>query len=182
MIKMIRTGPGLVAALLLCCVAAVAQAKRTPNLEFKNLSGQTQKLAELHGTITVLNFWATWCGPCREEMPMLSRLTGEYAAKKVRFIAASADEEPDNKKTRARIDLFLNAQKPAMDIWLGADLGMLDKLSLGNELPATVILDEQGEVVARVLGQAREEDLRAPLDWLLSGRRGPAPTSVIKHY
>ena len=45
-----------------------------------------------------------------------------------------------------------------------------------------MILDEQGDVVARVLGQAREEDIRKPLDWLLHGKTGPAPESVVKHY
>jgi hypothetical protein len=59
---------------------------------------------------------------------------------------------------------------------------MLDRLNLGNELPATVILDEQGEVVSRVMGQAHQEDISAPLDWLLSDRTGPAPQAVVKRY
>lgn len=172
----------IVTGLLFCCLAPMAEAKRTPNLEFKNLAGQTQKLSDLRGSITVVNFWATWCGPCREEMPLLSRLTQEYAGKKVRFIAASADESPESKKNRARIDFYLNAQKPPMEIWLGADLDMLDKLDLGNVLPATVILDEQGAIIARIEGEAREQDLKVPLDWLLNGRSGPAPTPVVKHY
>ena len=113
---------------------------------------------------------------------MLSRLTTEYAGKKVRFIAISADENPENAKNRTKIDQFLNARKPAMEIWLGADLDMLERLNLGNVLPATVIVDENGEVIARVLGQAREEDLRTPLDWLLNGRTGPQPTPLTKHY
>ena len=168
--------------LLACCLISVAEAKRVPNLEFKDLSGATEKISTLHGSIAVINFWATWCGPCQEELPMLSRLTTEYAGKKVRFIAISADENPENAKNRTKIDQFLNARKPAMEIWLGADLDMLERLNLGNVLPATVIVDENGEVIARVLGQAREEDLRTPLDWLLNGRTGPQPTPLTKHY
>ena len=168
--------------LVACCLIPAAEAKRAPNLEFKNLAGQTQKIADLRGSVTVVNFWATWCGPCREELPLLSKLHQEYAEKKVRFIAISADEDPDKPKNRAKIDLFLSQQHPDMEVWLGADLDMLDRLALGNVLPATVILDEQGEVIARVMGQAHEEDIKVPLEWLLSGKSGPAPAAVTKRY
>lgn len=170
--------------LLLCFMVPTAHAKRTPNLEFKDLAGNTHKLAELRGSIVVLNFWATWCGPCREELPMLSRLSQEYsakpenAAKKIRFIAASADES----KNRAKVDQFLKQNILAADVWVGADLDMLESAGLGNVLPATLILDEQGEIVARIMGQAHQEDIKAPLDWLLGGKVGPPPAATTKRY
>lgn len=169
-------------ALIAVSLVSFAQAKRVPHLEFKNLHGATVKIADLHGSITVINFWATFCGPCREEMPMLSKLTQEYAEKKVRFIAISADDSPENKKSRAKIDQFLDTQKPSMEIWLGADLDMLERLQLGNVLPATIVLDENGEVISRIMGEAHEEDVRGPLDWLLDGRNGPAPAASVKRY
>jgi len=154
-----------------------AQAKRAPNLELTDQAGKTRKIAELRGSIAVVNFWATWCGPCREELPMLTRLSQEYGEKKVRFVAVSADEW----KNRAAVGKFVADNHLGMEVWLGADLDMLQRASLGNELPATLILDQQGEVISRVLGQAREEDIRKPLDWLLSGKTGPAPIEVVKH-
>lgn len=169
-------------ALVAVSLAPFAQTKRVSNLEFKNLQGATEKIGDLHGSVTVINFWATFCGPCREEMPMLSKLTQEYAVKKVRFIAISADESPESKKNRAKIDQFLDTQKPAMEIWLGADLDTLDRLQLGNVLPATIIIDENGEVISRIMGEAHEEDVRGPLDWLLDGRNGPAPAASVKRY
>jgi hypothetical protein len=66
--------------------------------------------------------------------------------------------------------------------WLGADLNMLESAGLGNELPATLIVDQQGDIVARVLGQEREGDIRRPLDWLLDGKNGSSPEAVVKHY
>jgi thiol-disulfide isomerase/thioredoxin len=156
----------------------VAHAKRAPNLDLKDLSGTPHKLAELRGSIVVLNFWASWCGPCREELPLLSKLSQEYAAKKVRFIAASADESKD----RAKIDQFLSERLLFLDIWVGADLDMLDRVGLGNVLPATIVLDEQGEIIARIQGQAQEQDLRAPLDWLLGSRSGPPPPPLTKRF
>jgi thiol-disulfide isomerase/thioredoxin len=169
--------PILIASLALVMTPA-AQAKRAPNLEFKDRAGSTHKLAELRGSIVVLNFWATWCGPCRQELPLLSTLSQQYARKSVRFIAASANEDKD----RAKVDDFLAHNPIAFDVWLGADLDMLDRASLGNVLPATLILDDQGEIVARIMGQAREEDITTPLNWLLSNKSGPPPAASVKRY
>jgi thiol-disulfide isomerase/thioredoxin len=163
--------------LLAFCITPITEAKRAPNLELKDLAGNTHKLAELRGSIVVLNFWATWCGPCREELPMLSRLNQEYSAKKVRFIAASADET----KNRTKVDTFVKQNNVGLDVWVGANLDMLESAGLGNVLPATLILDQQGEIVARIMGQAQESDLRTPLDWLLGGKAGPAPLAITRH-
>ena len=164
--------------LLVIGLTTLAQAKRAPNLEFKDFPGNTHKVGELRGSVAVVNFWATWCGPCREELPLLSKLSREYGAKKVRFIAASADEEKD----RAKVDQFLKKSPVGMDVWVGANLDMLERAGLGEVLPATLILDDQGEIIARIQGQVREPDIRVVLDWLLSGRVGPAPPSLTKHY
>jgi len=165
-------------ALLVFSVAPQAQAKRAPNLELKDQAGTTHRVADLRGSIVVLNFWATWCGPCREELPMLSVLSREYAGKNVRFIAVSANEAKD----RGKIDEFLRHNPLTMDVWLGADLDMLERAGLGNVLPATLILDAQGDVIARVMGQAHPEDIKVPLDWILGGRTGPPPAPATKRY
>jgi thiol-disulfide isomerase/thioredoxin len=173
-------------AIALCLLAPSAQAKHAPNLELKDRAGNTHKLAELRGSIVVFNFWATWCGPCREELPLLARLSQEYGQKngptKIRFIAASADDIHDP----AKVEKFWSSQqldaRANLIPWLGADLDMLDSAALGNLLPATMILDEQGEVITRIEGQAREADIRTALDWLLGGRQGPAPGALIKRF
>lgn len=168
--------------ILACIISAAllqnAEAKRAPNLELKDLAGKTGKIADLRGSIAVVNFWATWCGPCREELPMLSQLEKEYGPQRIRFVAISADEAKDRKK----VEGFLTSDPLPMEVWLGGNIEMLDRADLGNELPATLILDDKGEVVARILGQAREQDLRRPLDWLLGGRTGAPPAAVVKHY
>lgn len=168
----------LFAVVMSAWIAPQGYAKRAPNLELKDLSGKTTKVADLRGSIAVINFWATWCIPCREELPLLNRLEKDYAGKHVRFIAASADEA----KNRPALDRFVSEHQLGMEIWVGADLDMLERAGLGNELPATLIVDDQGQVVARILGEAREEDIRKPLDWLLGDRSGPAPEAVVKHY
>ena len=166
------------AALLLLGILPAAFAKRAPNFELKDLAGNSHRLAELRGSIVVFNFWATWCGPCRAELPMLSALSHEYSARNVRFIAASANAAKD----RDKIEPFLRANSIGLDVWTGADLDMLERAGLGNVLPGTLILDERGEIVARIMGQAREQDIRQPLDWLLSGKTGVAPAGLTKRY
>jgi thiol-disulfide isomerase/thioredoxin len=163
---------------MVCCLIPMAQAKRAPNLELKDLKGNKQKISDLRGSIAVVNFWATWCAPCMEVLSMLSRIGKEYSGKKVRFIAASTDED----KNRSKVDDDVTHIGLAAEVWLGADLGMLDRAGLGNVLPATMIMDEQGEVVARVLGQAHEEDIKGPVEWLLNGKSGQPPPPVTKRY
>ena len=164
--------------LLLLGILPAAFAKRAPNFELKDLAGNSHRLSELRGSIVVFNFWATWCSPCRAELPMLSTLSGEYSARNVRFIAASANAAKD----RDKIEPFLRANSINLDVWTGADLDMLERAGLGNVLPGTLILDERGEIVARIMGQAREQDIRQPLDWLLSGKTGAAPAGLTKRY
>jgi thiol-disulfide isomerase/thioredoxin len=158
--------------------ATSAPAKRLPNLVFQDLAGHPQKLSSLRGSIAVLSFWATWCAPCREELPRLAKLSQEYAAQGVRFLAISVDEPKD----RLKIEPFLHQQNLTLDVWLGADRDALDRFGLGNVVPATLILDPEGEVTGRILGEAQEPDLRRPLDWLLHGRQGPAPAALTKRY
>jgi thiol-disulfide isomerase/thioredoxin len=156
--------------------ALTAGAKPVPDIKFQDLTGHAQRLSDLRGSITVISFWATWCGPCKEELPRLSALKLQYADKGVRFIAISADEP----KTRAKIQLFLQQQGIALEVWTGADIGTLDRLTLGNGLPATIVLDKDGSPIGRIMGEAREADVTGYVDWLLSDRTGAAPPPVIK--
>lgn len=169
-------------SILLCMVclsaARVADAKGTPNLALKDLSGHTQRLSELRGQVVVLSFWATWCVPCREELPRLSTLSAEFSGKKVHFVAVSIDDAKD----RAKIEPYLAAQNIHLDVWVGGDADMLGRFGLGDIVPGTLILDEQGQVITRIMGEAKAEDIRSRLDWLLNGRQGPAPEAKLKRY
>lgn len=161
-----------------CFLITPAYAKRAPNLALKDLRGQSQKLSSLRGQIVVLNFWATWCGPCQEELPRLSKLAASYSDKNVHFIAVSIDAAKD----RAKIQSALNRGNVTLETWVGADTDTLGSFGLGDIVPGTAILDEQGEIIARIMGEARDEDVRCAVDWLLNGRSGPAPSALTKRY
>jgi thiol-disulfide isomerase/thioredoxin len=158
--------------------ARIADAKGIPNPAFKDLSGQSQRLSGLQGQIVVLSFWATWCVPCREELPRLSKLSEEFAGKKVHFVALSIDDAKD----RAKIEPYLMKQEIHLDVWVGGSAELLGRFGMGDIVPATLILDDQGEVITRIMGEAKDEDVRGPLNWLLNGRQGTAPEQKLKRY
>jgi thiol-disulfide isomerase/thioredoxin len=157
------------------CTSAFSPAKPVPELALKDISGQKQRLSALRGNIVVLNFWATWCGPCQEELPLLSKLSEAYGRDQVRFVAVSIDE----KKSRAQIAAFLFQHNIKLETWTGATPETMAKEGLGDIVPSTLILDQAGEVITRVTGEAREGDIRSRIDWLLNGRPGQAPQSKL---
>lgn len=169
-------------SLILCavCLFAVptADAKGTPNLTLKDLSGQAQRLSDLQGQIVVLSFWATWCVPCREELPRLSALSTEFVGKKVHFVAVSIDDAKDRRK----IEPYLTQQNIHLDVWVGGNADMLGHFGLGDIVPGTLILDDHGQVITRIMGEAKDEDIRSRLNWLLNGRQGPTPEPKLKRY
>jgi thiol-disulfide isomerase/thioredoxin len=157
---------------------AGAAGKRAPDPGFKSLDGQTRKLSSLRGQMVVVNFWATWCGPCQEELPRLAKLAESYKERPVRLVLISIDEP----KNRAKIPAVLERLHVALESWDDADTDTMDRFGLGNIVPGTAILDQNGEVVARIMGEAREEDVRGAVDWLLGGRSGAAPAPLTKRY
>lgn len=173
--------PRLQNLVVLSCVLfvpALVVAKRAPDPTFKTLDGQSQKLSALRGEIVVVDFWATWCGPCQEELPRLSQIASSYAGKPVSFVFISIDAPKD----RPKIPAALAKLHVDFTSWAGADTDTLASFGLGNIVPSTIVLDQSGQPIARVMGEAREADVRKPVDWLLSGRKGDPPPPMTKRY
>lgn len=147
-------------------------------LVLRDQGGAEQKLSSYRGRIVILNFWATFCVPCREEMPMLVKLRREYAARGVEVIGPSADDE----KTQPQIAPFLKKQKIDFPIWLGATTDHMKALGLGEALPATAVIDRDGRIVGRILGPLEEKDLRTRIEWLLGNRAGTEPSPVLNTF
>ncbi|HEV2325628.1 MAG TPA: TlpA disulfide reductase family protein [Terracidiphilus sp.] len=173
----------LLTALVACCTFPLfASGRRAPDLKLQNLEGQRQKLSALRGHVVVVNFWATWCGPCQEELPRLSEMAQAWAGKGVRFVAVSIDDRKDRAKIGpmlARLHVVPNAD---FQIWIGSNSDTLADFGLGEIVPGTVIIGPEGDIVARIMGEARKDDIRVPVDWLLNGRAGKAPAALVKRY
>jgi thiol-disulfide isomerase/thioredoxin len=147
----------------------LARADHRPvDLKLRSLTGEKVSLKSYLGHPVVVNFWATWCGPCQEEMPTLVEAEKEWAEQGVRFIAVSLDDE----QSVANVSPFLNRFHVTFPVWTGANAGTLDRLRLGKGVPDTMFLDEHGLVYARVLGEIQQSQLDERLQWLLGGRKG----------
>ena len=154
-----------------------AQSANEANLTLNDLKGQQQSLAQYRGKIVVLNFWATWCIPCLDEMPILTELQRRYETQGVQVIGASADEP----STQKAIPSFLRKRKIDFPVWLGATTADMQRLALGEALPATAIIDRDGQIVGRILGPVEKEDLQHRIEWLLGARQSPAPPAVVNN-
>jgi thiol-disulfide isomerase/thioredoxin len=169
----------LIPIVLLSTLATLTSAREKPSdLTLRDLSGKKKvRLNDYRGKIVVLNFWATWCGACREEMPMLVEAEKTWAAKGVTFIAVSLDDY----KTKANIPSFIERYRVEFPVWTGASSDELDKLQLGQGAPDTAFLNENGVIVARVLGEIRRKELDERLDWLTGDRKLAPPQALINH-
>jgi|GEM_PF-673214 len=147
-----------------------------PDLALRDLSGNEQSLSLYRGRIVVLNFWATWCKPCREEMPVFIALQSRYGAQGVQVIAASTDT-PDK---QAEVVKFAKKYKLNFPVWVGASTVEMQRFELGSALPVTAIIDRDGSIAGRIIGVVDAGSLQQRIDWLLSDRKAPAPPLTTK--
>jgi len=152
------------------------EAAASPRLALTDLDGTPRDLPALRGRIVVVNYWATWCLPCRDEMPMLARVARAYRERGVVVVGASADTP----ETRGAIPPLLRDADVDFPIWVGATTLDMERMDVGAVLPATAILDADGRIAYRVIGPLTENDLRVRLDALLLGTHdGPAPSARL---
>jgi thiol-disulfide isomerase/thioredoxin len=132
-------------------------------LALKDLFGVEQRLSAYRGRVVVLNFWATYCIPCRKEMPDLAAIQNQYAALGVQVIGAAADAATDKQKVMQ----FIKETKLNFPVWLGASAQDMAKFGLGTALPGTVIVGRDGKIAAAYRGIIKVAELKKQLDALL---------------
>jgi thiol-disulfide isomerase/thioredoxin len=126
---------------------------------FKDTRGASHSLGEFQGQVVVINFWATWCAPCREEMPGFVRLQDRWKGRGVQFVGLS-DDDP------AKVERFAAELRINYPLWVGTDTAGELSRRLGNRLgvlPHTVILDPAGNRVDMRVGPYTERDLEPKL-------------------
>jgi thiol-disulfide isomerase/thioredoxin len=151
--------------------------EKPASLTLKDMQGKKAKLSDLRGKVVVLNFWATWCGPCNVEMPMLVKAANTYGDKGVVFVGISVDSA----ETQAKVGQFVKKLQIEYPIWVGATDVDMKRLGIGDEVPGTLFVDSQGIVRARILGQMRQGEIEERVDWLLRNQQGDPPAPLVKH-
>jgi thiol-disulfide isomerase/thioredoxin len=143
-------------------------------LALKDLFGVEQSLSSYRGRIVVVNFWATYCLPCRKEMPDLAAIQNQYAALGVQVIGASSDTIDE----RAKVLQFIKETKLNFPVWIGASAADMLRFGLGSALPGTVIIGRDGKVVAQFRGIINQADLKKRLDTLLAAATAQAKEQI----
>jgi len=164
--------PSLLAAVASIIVTAAPSSAAGVDLSLPDLHGRERSLSDYRGRVVVLNFWATWCGACREEMPTLISVGHQYEARGVEVIAVSLDDPGSERKVAAFVD-ELGIDFP---VWVGGSTADLRRFGLEPALPGTVFIDRHGRIADRIVGTAGHAKLAAKLDALLgSGGGGSSP-------
>jgi len=126
-----------------------AERKPLPDIEFADGSGKAVKISQWQGRVVLINLWATWCAPCRKEMPALAELQSKLGSKDFEVVAISIDR----KGIEASSAFLKETGADALKLYVEPSSRVLNELqALG--LPATVLVDRQGREIGRLLGPA----------------------------
>jgi thiol-disulfide isomerase/thioredoxin len=139
--------------------------RAAPPFRLERFGGGSVSSSELQGKVVMLDFWATWCGPCLAEMPTLLKLAGEYEPRGVVFLAASRD---DPSVARVQVGMFIDQRAPGLARYAAfADEGTADAYSV-SAIPTMVLIDRKGQLHASYLGAASEGAWRARIEAVLA--------------
>ncbi len=139
----------------------LAQPQPVPGLAFTDAGGSQRLLSEWRGQVVLLNLWATWCAPCKAEMPSLDRLQARLGGSRFTVLAISTDRSGPERPAA----FFANASISHLGLYNDKTAAAASLLKAPG-LPLSIILDEQGREVARLIG---------PADW-----DGPEVTAQIE--
>ena len=134
-------------------VAAASSPRPLPALAFKDASGAELSLDRFKGKVVLLNLWATWCAPCRKEMPALDRLQAEMGGDSFEVVPVSLDLGSDDKPKKFLADIGAS-KLPLFHDATGNVLSSLKTVGRGAGLPTTLILDRAGCEIGYLPGPA----------------------------
>jgi cytochrome c biogenesis protein CcmG/thiol:disulfide interchange protein DsbE len=152
-------------------VKPVQDRNRMADLTFPQLDGNSWRLSDYRGQVVLINYWASWCGPCRQETPGLIDLAREYRYKGLSIVGVSMDEGG-----RPAVDTFMREFHLPYPV-LMPDLALPSAPAI-EALPTSVLVDRSGRAAKTYVGAVRESVFRADVDHLLAEQ--PALSASVK--
>ena len=145
------------------------QGRMAPAFSLNDLNGQKVSLASYRGKALMINFWATWCAPCKIETPWIVELRNKYAAQGFEVVGVDtegddlkADDKAGWTKTKTEVNKFIAQEKMQYPVLLDGDSIAVPYGGL-DELPTSFFVDRSGKVVATQVGLSSESDLEAKI-------------------
>jgi len=132
-----------------------------PQIELETVDGKTLNLESLHGHVVLLNFWATWCGPCREEIPELNSLQHDFSDSGLKVIGVSWDDSGEG------IRQFQTEIPQDYTVALGGE-GLQAQFAGIRSLPATIVIDREGRIRQKIIGARDKKGFASVVEPLLN--------------
>lgn len=156
------------ALVLLACLpaGALAQDVRAPDFTLRDLRGRAVRLRDFRGRVVLVNFWATWCPPCRAEVPELVRWQREHAAAGLQVVGVTQPPA-----SRAAVRRFARRARVNYPLLFG-DRKTRALFDAGETLPMTVVIDRGGNVSALIEGIVMPDEFEQKVRPLLPRRPG----------
>ena len=134
--------------------------KPISSIIFEDFSGNEIDLKDYHGKLVIINFWATWCAPCKKEMPSLDNLYQDDNFKNLQVFAVNM-EQPNITKTK---NFFTNLNIRKLEIFFDSNLNFVKEFKLRG-VPTTILINKKGEEFARIIGEVNFQDKKF-VKWL----------------
>ena len=136
--------------------------KKISEISFKNEEDKNVSLSEYKNKLLILNFWATWCEPCKEEMPSLQNLQNNPSFKNLKILPINIGQEDKNSIRKFFSDVKINS----FGIFYDADVKLAKKFSLRG-IPTSILINKDGYEFAKIIGSINFEDPKF-VNWLLN--------------
>jgi peroxiredoxin len=140
------------AVIMMLLALSQSFAQKAPNFKLKAQDGSVVELAKLKGKVVVVNFWATWCGPCRKEIPGFMEVYKEYKEKGLEIVGVSLDQQG-----WGVVKTYLERMPISYPVVVG-DADLAEAYGGIDAIPATFIIDKKGNVAKRHIGYMSKPD------------------------
>ena len=145
-----------------------------PDFALTTLDGKKVKLSDYRGKAVLLNFWATWCGPCKVEIPWFMELEKQYAPQGLVILGVAMDDDG-----KATVTKFAQEMKIDYTVLLGND-NVADQYGGVEGLPTTFYVDRNGKIVKVIAGLVSHSEIEDGIKEALSSTGGPTKTAALQ--